>query len=79
MVKMKVNQKYLKELVKEGKAVDITTMSHEDIQELKNQENGLDKLEVTTGVYGMNGMLLLGRKTGKQYVITARATSLFSI
>jgi hypothetical protein len=67
-----MTQKQLKELVKSGAAVNITTAeSREAIPE------NYDILARSYGNYGANGMLIKGRDTGRLYAIVARSTAIF--
>lgn len=63
--------------IKNINAIDITNKKIEEIKKLREKENGFEKISVSYGMYGMNGALLQGRKTGKLYKITARNTNLF--
>lgn len=65
---IKTTLKELKQLVKNGLAVDITTK--------KEKITGLEKVAFSFGVYGINGGLLKDNN-GNLYAITARATTLF--
>lgn len=60
-------------------AEDITHATQEQIQEIKHKEDYLREIAGAFGVYGCNGLLLQGAKTGKFYKITARTTTLFMI
>lgn len=67
----KYTQKEIKDLVRDGYAINITTAQEEEIKE------PLEKVGYSLGVYGLNGGVLIGRETGKLYAITARSTNLF--
>ena len=73
---MKTTNKDIKQLVKYGYAVDITTG---DIQQIKELENGFNKIAYSIGSYGRNGLLLQGRNTKTLYAITSRSTNIFYI
>lgn len=67
----KYTQKQLKELVKNGAAVDVTNARGvEAIGEAYRQ------IGYARGVYGCNGMLLQG-ESGKLYAVTARTTAIY--
>lgn len=66
-----MKQKEIKNLVKLGAAVDITTAELPAIQE------PFEKIGVSRGIYGMNGGLIRGQSSGTLYAITARNSTLF--
>lgn len=66
----KYTQKALRELCRIGAADDITSGK----AEIKEP---LERVGVSTGIYGINGGLLQGRETGRLYAITARNAELF--
>lgn len=72
----RTTQKALKNFVKNGIAEDITTLSFTDCKALLNKENGTKTISVSVGVYGVNGALIEGNKSGKWYAITARNSTL---
>jgi hypothetical protein len=68
----KYTQKQLKDLVKNGVAVDITNTSDRGaIPEAYRQ------IGYACGVYGYNGMLLQGCESGKLYAVTSRTTAIY--
>ena len=67
-----MKQKEIKNLVKLGAAVDITS---EECSLTRYRQ--LDPIAVSRGKYGMNGGLLKDCQTGKLYAITARNSALF--
>ena len=69
-----LKQKELKDMVRSGKAEDITTLPDEEAKELRKK--GIETVGVSRGTYGMNGALLRD-KDGNLYAITARSTNLF--
>lgn len=60
-------------------AIDITNYGFDKCNELRQKEEGLELLEIATGIYGVNGKLLKGRKTGEYYVITKRTLAIYAI
>ena len=74
---IKYTQKQLKELVKNGIAKDITYANNEEYEKIRDIEGNLITLGYSHGVYGTNGLLIKGYKTGTLYAITARSTALF--
>lgn len=73
----KYTQRELKALVRMGAAVDITNHGTAEYKDLTEKEKDLDKLGYSSGMYGINGGLLQGQKTGTLYAITARSTAVF--
>lgn len=65
---VKITQK----IIKGVNAIDITSYSDEQINQLPK----LEKIAYSVGMYGMNG-LLLEDENGKRYKITCRSTNLF--
>lgn len=76
---MKVNKKYIKDLINNGVAQDITHLSFEDANRLTKKENGLIDMGCSVGTYGINGAIFKGRKSGKIYAINGRSTTLFQL
>ena len=73
----RVNQRFLRDMVRDGFAEDITDWSTDELKALKEREGWLDVVGLGKGVYGMNCGWFRGHKTGTDYVITARTTGLF--
>lgn len=73
----KYTQKELKNLVALGAAEDITRGDNETRKNIESAEGYYTQIGYSAGVYGCNGMLLQGHKTGKLYAITARTTAIF--
>lgn len=68
----KTTQHALKELVKNGAAIDITNADNRGtIPEPYTQ------IAYASGLYGCSGMLFVGNNTGKLYAITTRSTAIF--
>ncbi len=65
---VKVPKKVLENIAKAG-AEDIT-YRHEPLEELT------ERVLYSRGLYGLNGALLVGRTTGKFYVITSRTNAI---
>lgn len=70
-------KKELKNMLELGLAVDITTLSSKEIENIYNKEQHIEQVGYCSGVYGVSGCLLKGYKTGTYYVITARNSNLF--
>ena len=73
----KYTQKELKNLVALGVAEDITRGDNETRDAIELAEGYYTQIGYSAGVYGCNGMLLQGHKTGKLYAITARTTAIY--
>ena len=73
----KYTQKEIRSFVKNGIAVDITHHSNPERNELEAREGWLDKVGYSSGLYGINGGLLKGHKSGTLYAITKRSTAIF--
>ena len=73
----KYTQKELKNLVSLGVAEDITRGDNDTRENIISTEGYYTQIGYSAGVYGCNGMLLQGHKTGKLYAITARTTAIF--
>lgn len=65
----RVSLRYLRALVKENRAKDITTGVC---------PGGLEKIAYSSGVYGLNGGLLMG-KDGALYAVIGRTANLFRL
>lgn len=70
-------QKQLREMVKDGIAVDITYSDNAMHDTIEKEEGYYNQIGYSVGIYGWNGMLLKGHKTGKLYAITSRTTAIF--
>lgn len=73
----KYTLKQLKNLVNNGLAVDLTKGNNDTYKELMKKESYLSQVGYAIGIYGLNGKLLKGEKTGTLYVITARSSALY--
>lgn len=73
----KYTLKQLKQLVVNGLAVDLTKGNNDTYKELMKKEGYLNQVGYAIGIYGLNGKLLKGDKTGTLYAITARSSALY--
>lgn len=73
----KYTLKQLKNLVNNGLAVDLTKGNNDTYKELIKKESYLSQVGYAIGIYGLNGKLLKGDKTGTLYAITARSSALY--
>ena len=77
---MKTTQKNIRSLLKGfhgHKAVDCTMFDTEDYNRIIEQEGHLDEYAYSAGIYGCNGLALVGWKTGTWYIITKRSSAIF--
>ena len=75
----KVNQRQLKQMVRDGFAEDITNIGFDGARKLREEEGYLEIIGTGYGVYGVNCAWLKGRNTGTNYVITTRNSTLESL
>lgn len=73
----KYTQRELKNLIALGSAEDITNGDNDTRKEIEASEGYYTQIGYSAGVYGCNGMLLKGHKSGKLYAITARTTAVY--
>lgn len=73
----KYKQREIKGFVAMGHAIDITNHDGYMQEQLETLEGKLDCIGYSHGVYGVNGLLLRGRNSGKLYAITTRSSSIF--
>nr|DAL17525.1 MAG TPA_asm: hypothetical protein [Caudoviricetes sp.] len=73
----RMTQKEIKRFVALGVAEDITHLSFDACNALRKAHN-FTTLNVSTGVYGMNGALFKD-ENGKLYAITSRTSTLFQM
>lgn len=73
----KYTQKELREMVARGMAENITNAGNDERAKILDEENYLSQIGYFFGIYGCNGMLLQGNKTGKCYAITARTQAIY--
>lgn len=76
---MKLKSKDIKELVERKIAIDITYSSDEEIKNIKKKELYFNELGFSSGMYGVNGVLLQGYKTKQLYAITSRTSAIYCI
>lgn len=73
----KYTQKELKNMVALGMVEDITRANDEDYEKIIRKEDYLSQVGYSAGVYGCNGMLLKGHKTGGYYAVTSRTSAIY--
>lgn len=64
--------------IKGTQAVDITAYDFEKMCSLIRNTN-FENIAYSTGVYGVNGVLLRDSNAGTLYKVTARSTALFMV
>lgn len=74
---IKYTQKQLKDMVKEGIAVDVTRYGIKEADALREKEGWLKQVGYSSGVYGCNGQLWQGNNTKTLYAITSRTTAIY--
>ena len=74
---VKFTQRQLKELVKSGAAIDVTNGDDDTRNDIESKEGYYTQIGYSAGVYGCNGMLLLGHKTNTLYAITSRTAAIY--
>lgn len=75
---MKMKLKEIKSYVTTGSAIDLTRKAF-DVGDIRAQEGGFVIVAFATGVYGYNGALVRGRKSGNLYAVTSRNSVLFHL
>lgn len=73
----KYTQRQLKAMIKDGIAEDVTKATNETRKQIEEVEGYYTQVGFSSGVYGCNGMLLKGAKTGKLYAVTDRTTAIY--
>ena len=57
--------------------VDATYFTMPDYEKALKEEGFFREVAYASGVYGCNGVLLIGNKTGRRYVIAGRTSALW--
>ena len=73
----KYTRKELKNMVALGMAEDVTRANNEDYERIIKKEGFLSQIGYSSGVYGCDGMLLKGYKTGGYYAVTSRTSAIY--
>jgi hypothetical protein len=73
----KYTQKEIREFVRLGLAIDITNYNHAEMWNFLKSHR-IEKVGYSSGIYGINGGLLIDEETGEKYAITARSTALLT-
>jgi len=70
---IKTTQRELKGMVRNGIAIDVTNAGNRSAI-----PESYDQIGYAAGIYGCNGMLLKGCKTGQLYAVTARSSAIYT-
>ena len=70
----KVSQYVLKSMIKRGVATDVASLDADEYQDVCRSSK---KIAVSTGVYGVNGVLV--ERNGKWYASVGRSTRTLSL
>lgn len=73
----KYTRTQLKDMVKQGIAIDISYADNNTRNEIEEKEGFYRQIGYASGVYGCAGMLLKGEKTGTLYAITGRTQAIY--
>ena len=73
----KYTQKELKNMVNLGLAEDVTKGDNATRERIEAEEGCYTQIGYSAGIYGCNGKLLKGNKTGKLYAVTSRTTAIY--
>lgn len=73
----KYTRKELRNMVALGMAEDVTRADNEDYEKIIKKESYLSQVGYSAGVYGCDGMLLQGYKTGTYYAVTSRTSAIY--
>lgn len=74
----KYTQKQLRALIHSGAAIDLSARtSNADYSALMADEGCLHQIGYSAGLYGCNGKLFLGDKSGRLYAIPSNCTAIY--
>ena len=65
--------------IKNFNAEDITYISFEDMNKLKENEGYFKEIVYSMGTYGVTGCVVQGNNSGKMYKITSRTSAIFMV
>lgn len=74
---MKTTQKNVREYLAYNPSVDCTNWSVDDYNRFHDEEGRFFPIAYSVGVYGCNGKVFQGKKTGTYYVVPSRSSALF--
>ena len=73
----KVSLKFIKSMVSQGCATDVTHHGCDEHDALAKIEGWFEGIAYSTGIYGITGYLFKGHNTGALYAITARTSAIY--
>lgn len=76
---MKTSKKELIEYAKQVNAICIDQWSFEEIEALRKNEEYLEEVAYSVGIYGISSYLCKGHKTKKYYLVSSRNSALFQV
>ena len=76
---MKTSKKELIEYSKQVNAINLNEYSFEEIEALRKNEEYLEEVAFSVGIYGISAYLCKGHKTKQFYVVPSRSTTLFQV
>lgn len=76
---MKTSKRELLAYASSINAIDINKYSFEEIEALRKNEEYLEEVAYSVGIYGINAYLCQGHKTKQYYIIPSRNTTLFQV
>lgn len=76
---MKTSKRELLAYASSINAIDINKYSFEEIEALRKNEEYLEEVAYSVGIYGINAYLCQGHKTKQYYIIPSRSTTLFQV
>lgn len=74
---MKTTLKDIKAMANRYNVENITDISFEDANKLREYEGYFSNIAYSVGVYGVTGKVLQGCNTGKLYAIAGRTSAIF--
>lgn len=67
-----ISKREIRSWIRDGIATDVTNYNFDALNKLRDMENGLSKIRVARGTYGVSGGIVRGNKTGDFYAVTQR-------
>lgn len=65
--------------IKNFYAKDITYIGFEDMNKLRNEENGFEIIAKSFGMYGVTGLVIRGLKSKEMFKICSRTSAIFMV
>ena len=76
---MKTSKRELIEYAKQANAIDLNKYTFEEIEALRRNEEYLEEVAYSVGIYGVSAYLCKGHKTKQFYVVSSRSSTLFQV